>query len=188
MQYAQNTLLKTSTGFAIIHLKIPNSKETLEFKFIVVDEISRLLPTQKIDLLTNNPEFIQLPLADPNYGLPTHIDALFVMNIWIKILSNGLIKTADGNSAAQKTLFGWVLYSCDKHARILEKRKIFHTTISEPTHLELSELLQRFWKIEDLPKTVHLSPEERQWNASLSKVILDDRMVDMWCTIPSMTK
>lgn len=143
----QNTSIGTSNDFAIVEFKIPKCTRTLKFQFLVVKEISHALPNQKIDLIRDNPELSVLKRVDPNYNIPGRIDALFGIGIWIKIIKNGLIKSNDETAAAQNTVLGWVLYSCNDDTNNLTPKRTFHTTVESPS---TENILERFWQVEDL--------------------------------------
>lgn len=158
----QNIPVGTSDKSTIVEIKIPNSNRTLSFQFLIVDEISQLLPNQKIDLISNNPEFQTLKRADPNYDTPNPINALFGIGVWIKIIKNGLIKSKDETIAAQNTHFGWILYACKDDTNNTKQKRIYHTTLDSLSESQLNQILQRFWEVEDLPQAPTLTiPEQK---------------------------
>lgn len=158
-----------SNGVVTIALSHPN--EHLEEKFVVVNKISPPLPNQPITI-QNYEEFHSLPLADPNYGTPKAIDALFGINIWVKIIQNGTVKTKDGLFAAQKTLFGWIIFKREVEFSSSKKIALHATKIAkEENFSSLLDLMERFWKIEDMPSERHLSFEEQECENIFTRTI-----------------
>ncbi|XP_036317413.1 uncharacterized protein LOC118732388, partial [Rhagoletis pomonella] len=72
-----------------------------------------------------------------------------------KILLNGLRKGQHGTPMAQNTVFGWVLLG---NAANLLKQPTSITTLHCDT--QLSELVNKFWELEELRPRKHYTPEE----------------------------
>ena len=162
MQGVQNTALAQPIGCVILSIKIPNSNKILRSKFYVVKQISGYLPTHKVNIDQYN-ELTNLQLADPNFGIPSSVDALLGINLWVKIVCDGLIKTHDELVAAQKTIFGWIIYQRESEPSLNKKCSIFHAQISHEINLSnLNSILTRFWEIEDLPIIKYVTPEQRE--------------------------
>lgn len=131
--------------------------------FYVVNKITEDSPKYQIDM-NKYPEFSGLTLADPIYGSPKPIDILFGLDIWVKILTDGVIKSEDGQAAAQNSKFGWIIFQGETSQIPKENREILHVSLeAEDTKLEnLNETLQRFWEMEALPMGKFLTVEERE--------------------------
>lgn len=106
-----------SNGFTYLTF-IPYDQAFRE-KFYVVNTISPPLPTQHMNLHQHG-GLSTLHLADPTYGTPGEIDALFGIGMWVKILREGTIKTKDDLIAAQRTVFGWVSLREKTNLRLAE--------------------------------------------------------------------
>lgn len=84
-----------------------NQNEPFYAQAYVVNTITRRLPNKSMN---EHPEFAHLQLADPKYGSPSEIEALFGIGIWVKILAEGVLKSHNHTAAAQNTSLGWVVY------------------------------------------------------------------------------
>lgn len=159
---ARQVALKDITGCVQLELKSNYSNQTMKALFYIVDKITRKLPSQEVATKYN--EFRNLELADPEYGQPKEIQALFGVNIWIKILTDGVIKTCDQRAAAQQTKFGWIIYQSNEDKIQELRRNTLHITDSNGAgeNNELHKLLTKFWEIEALPTVKNLSPEQQR--------------------------
>lgn len=160
MRGAQNTRLENPFGCVNILIELPSNTH-LSCIFYVVSKVTTHLPLQRI---SQHKEFNQLKLADPNYCEPAQIDALFGIGIWISISKSGFIKSSDELAAAQKTVFGWVIYQTDNETSQIHNSQIkrslhIHTERTVP---DLSQIMQRFWEVENIPDIRKRSPEEEE--------------------------
>lgn len=105
-----------------------------------------------------------LPLADPNFGTPGEMDALFGINLWIKIISNGVIKSTDGTVAAQRTSYGRVIYKREKMGDQTNAGYSLHITkaIEKGVSSEIAPILEKFWQVEDIPTVKIFTSEEKE--------------------------
>lgn len=97
-------------------------------------------------------EFKELILADPGYGIPGEIDALFGLRVWMKIVLPNVIKTNDNLAAAQNTSL-WVIYQVSKD-KTTKESPFVASVLSQPpppTIMELNQTLRNFWEIDELP-------------------------------------
>lgn len=159
----QNTNLNQPIGSVQLIIKIPSSNELFIAKFYVVKNVSCPLPQDKISM-TKYDQFSNLELADPGYGIPGVIDALFGINIWIRILKTGVVKSPDGLAAAQQTALGWVIYQREIDEIPRPIGCVFHAvkSVKDEKLIDLSNLLQQFWEVENVITTQVLSIEERE--------------------------
>lgn len=152
-----------SNGYVLLPLEIPSIEQPHFEIFFVVNDVTRNLPFEQFNLGQYD-EFSNLPLADPNFGKPGEIDALFGMNLWITILCPGVIKSKDGTIAAQQTLLGWVIYKREQSKISKKPLYVFHT-VNSPENIESNEIisiLEKFWRVEDIPAIKTLTPEENR--------------------------
>lgn len=154
-------LSSDSNGCVRVTIFIPGH-EAIEEKFYVVNKVTRRLPIEPVTI-NKYSELRDLKFADPNFGSPAEIDALFGINIWVRILKEGVIKTADKMFAAQQTLLGWVLYKRDTD-HLATKSGVVHTVTiaSERDNTDLINLLTKFWMVEDIPTKHTLTPDETE--------------------------
>lgn len=157
------TATSQSSGYVCVSLKLPNNEQPYIEKFYVVKQVTRHLPFENFNL-TKYSEFRNLTLADPNFGTPAEIDALFGINFWIKILCGGVIKSRDGMVAAQQTLFGWVIYKKENANDQSNTKHALHVTKLAEKGLsnEIAPILEKFWQVEDVPLAKTLTAEEKE--------------------------
>lgn len=131
--------------------------------FYVISGITDKSPKHQIDV-NKYPEFSGLTLADPNYASPKPIDILFGLDIWVKILADGIMKSNDGQAAAQNSKFGWIIFQGETCQIPESDQQVLHVSIqNEDTKLEqLNSILQKFWEVESLPLEKLLTVEEKE--------------------------
>lgn len=82
----QETATSGSTELTNLHIRISQTK-TIKCTFFVVGKVICDLPiippAGRI-----KPEFNQLQLADPDYPTPAEVDALFGVQVWIRIVES----------------------------------------------------------------------------------------------------
>lgn len=156
------SLTSKAAGCVYATIRIPKN-QALQAKFYVVDQISRHLPVDELSI-DEYTEFANLKLADPTYGKTAQIDALFGINIWVKILGEGVKKSPDGLVAAQNTSFGWVIYRKEIDTACQGSNYVFHNVKMEidPNLIQLTNCLQKFWEVENLPVVKLFTPEEKE--------------------------
>ncbi|KAL7290923.1 hypothetical protein TKK_0015650 [Trichogramma kaykai] len=115
---------------------------------LVVNEIADKLPSRQV-MSGNYPHLDGLKLADPHYGKPRKVDLLLGADKFPYIIRPGLRLGPDGTPAAQQSIFGWLLTGptgfTDGNAPIAVTAS---HTCTEPS---ISQALQRFWEIEEIP-------------------------------------
>lgn len=155
------TSASESKGCVRVTIHVPGA-EVMEEKFYVVNRVTRNLPFEPISL-SNYDELNRLDLADPNFGTPSEVDALFGINIWVKILKNGVLKSADGLFAAQNTSLGWIIYKRETNQAV-NSNAVLHTIAlaKENDSGDLNDLLSKFWLVEDIPTMKTLTPDESE--------------------------
>ena len=127
------------------------------FKFttnaLVLKKITGMLPSKCVSS-ANWLHIRQLQLADPNYNQPGEIDLLLGANVYGHVLTDGLMQI-DGAPIAQNTHFGWIL-----SGRTQIENDEPNNVINLHTCIDVKEMLQRFWEIEDVQSTRTLTHEE----------------------------
>ncbi|XP_049302953.1 uncharacterized protein LOC125776112 [Bactrocera dorsalis] len=143
------------------------STRTLDTKFqvstLILPKITNDLPTSALPT-TSWPHLTDLPLADRYYSQPGPIDILIGMDEMDKFLLHGLRKGERGTPMAQNTVFGWVLSG---NAANLQSPPVNISTLYSDLHL--TQLIHKFWELEELPARKFLSPEE-----SMCEKLYDD--------------
>lgn len=141
----QETTVASSTAKVALTIKIGHN-QCLAFTFYIVDKVICNLPiiTPKGGFKT---EVDKSKLADSTWATPGKIDALFGVQIWIKIVEPRIIKSLDGTSIAQSTQLGYVIFQNPPHH---SKKAMICTTRSGPALAAdrlLTETLEKFWNV-----------------------------------------
>lgn len=96
-----------------------------------------------------------LSLADPSYNIPGPIDLLFGADLFPSVLLDGTQKGQPGEPLALNTVFGWVLMGPKEFYDGLSV-----TTLCLNVSDSIDSLIKKFWELEELPTTCHLSPAD----------------------------
>ncbi|ODM98558.1 hypothetical protein Ocin01_08117 [Orchesella cincta] len=95
-----------------------------------------------------------LQLADPNYYQPGEIDILLGADVVASIMREGRRQGASNTPIAQNSIFGWVL-----SGRVSTiQQTIINSNVAT---CRLDSLVERFWKVEELPNRKPLTLEEK---------------------------
>ncbi|XP_036322041.1 uncharacterized protein LOC118736039 [Rhagoletis pomonella] len=121
---------------------------------LILSKITNDLPTTAVPS-SLWPNTCDLPLADPNFSKPGPIDVLIGMDEMDKFLLEGLRMGKNGTPMAQNTAFGWVLFG---NAISLQKLPNSISTLYCDT--QLTQLITRFWELEELQPKKHYTSEE----------------------------
>ncbi|XP_017470374.1 PREDICTED: uncharacterized protein LOC108362054 [Rhagoletis zephyria] len=134
------------------------SPRTLDTKFqvstLILPTITNDLPTTPVPT-SSWPHLTGLPLADLHFSKPGPVDILIGMDEMEKILLSGLRKGEQGTPMAQNTAFGWVLFG---NATNLQRPPLTVSTLHCDT--QLTQLINKFWELEELPPRRFYTPEE----------------------------
>lgn len=84
-------------------------------------------------------------MADPQYYLPGSVGPILGVQIYGKILQEGLRKGEAGAPTAQNTKLGWILSGAASSTSSSIGAQCYHCHLD----LELNELLTRFWMQEE---------------------------------------
>ncbi|XP_044583395.1 uncharacterized protein LOC123264232 [Cotesia glomerata] len=87
-----------------------------------------------------------LTSTNPGYTQPGKIDAIIGADYYGQICLEVLRKGPTNSPTAQSTIFGWILFGPTGNPST-SPIQCFHTSVDE----ELYELIQRFWKLDDIP-------------------------------------
>ncbi|XP_063994322.1 uncharacterized protein LOC135171624 [Diachasmimorpha longicaudata] len=125
-----------------------------KFDCLTIPSISQFVPVRPIPKnLIEIPKNIKL--ADPEFYKPAPIDILLGSGPTLSLLCIGQIKMHNqgrSNLYLQKTQLGWVIGG-DSSACNEEIPRQVH-------HVQLHNMLSKFWEIEEGPKRTYPSPEE----------------------------
>lgn len=134
----------------------------LTSSFHVGKKIAASLPLFKINM-NQYREFSTLPLADPKWGIPSEIDALFGVQVLMRILTNKLIKSHDDYAMAQSARLGWNIYQIQQIElpRPTPYTLVLFPKVSFGPDNELRDILRNFWELEEVPSSIQMSHENK---------------------------
>ena len=99
-----------------------------------------------------------LSLADPDFGRPGRVDLLLGVDIFVEVMRQGRRTGVPGSPTAFETDFGWVIAGQTTISSGKQDIASHHSTMM----VTGDELLQRFWEVEENPRSqCNFSPEEQ---------------------------
>lgn len=122
---------------------------------LIMNKITSKLPLSDIDISSWS-AIKPLTLADATFNHPNKIDILIGVKHFYKIQSPEPIIDVSQDIIAQNTKFGWVLAG----QTVLNERTMSLCTVSEDKCDNFHDILQNFWKLEEVPACKTHSPEE----------------------------
>ncbi|XP_072380639.1 uncharacterized protein [Diabrotica undecimpunctata] len=123
----------------------------------ILPEIAGNLPSVTFDKKTLNIPS-NITLADPDFNISSPINILIGADIFWNLICTGQIKLSSGQPILQKTKLGWIISGPLFPTNTLAARTACH--LSTINNLSIEDQLQKFWEIEECPKTKLLSNEE----------------------------
>ena len=112
-----------------------------------------------------------LPLADERYHRPGKVDVLLGAEIAMQAFLGKQMPGPPGSPTAHATVFGWVVAgSTVDDSRALSVHTM--TITAEPT---ISDLLQRHWKIEEIPQKPLFTKEEKRCEDLFETTTIQDQ-------------
>ncbi|XP_061719995.1 uncharacterized protein LOC133527119 [Cydia pomonella] len=130
----------------------PKSQYTIEA--LVLDEITPDLPTCHIDQSSSD-LFDNLHLADDSWAIPGEIDVLLGVKLFTKLLMSDKIENQPGLPDALETTLGYIILGDAPAVNASYSAAGYFTSV------EVGNLMQKFWEIEDLDGVIH-SPADKQ--------------------------
>ncbi|XP_075163011.1 uncharacterized protein LOC142235633 [Haematobia irritans] len=148
------TVVGSSSGRCFINLKSRSKQFSIKIKAIVVPKISHFLPSRRVSI-GNLPEIQGLKMADPNFYKPAPIDMIIGSDYLPSINLNGVTCFPNGLEA-RESQFGWYLSG----PLSTDEVQTFSTTVYDSEDVILTDLVKRFWEIEELPDTISASEDD----------------------------
>ncbi|XP_055308307.1 uncharacterized protein LOC129572386 [Sitodiplosis mosellana] len=124
---------------------------------LIMGRVASVMPGDPIDI-GDLPEHVLQDLADPALHKSGKIDILLGANVWSRIVMASLHASQNTNLVAQLTRFGWVVFGGLQNPD--NGNFVGMVELHAPRNDKLNQMLQRFWKMDELPKRHHRSPEE----------------------------
>lgn len=123
------------------------------------------------------PNWGKIELADPSLNPAKQIDLLIGADLFPKILLDGVKTNSSANFVAQKTIFGWIISSTLNQNNETKTISVNHASVPD----KLNDSIQRFWEIENVPKTTFLTESEQACEAHFVSTVTRDK--DGRCTV-----
>ncbi|XP_046602575.1 uncharacterized protein LOC124296586 [Neodiprion lecontei] len=127
---------------------------------LVLPRLTSYLPSFRL-LVEDWPHLRGLNLADPSFAHPSQIDVILGADIYSNIIGQGVRRGAPGTPIAQETQFGWVLSGCVSAKAASPSYGAVQGFQCSLDH-ELLDLVQQFWKQEEVSKRLALTSEEER--------------------------
>lgn len=150
---------------AIVPIKSCVEDFSLNINAVIIKSISTDLPNVKFDI-SKWTYIDKLELADSRFNEPGKIDLLIGAEFYLSLLKNEQQKIGPiGCPVAQSTHLGWILSGPVDSINNSTSAKIFSLTADTP----LSEVLSKFWEIEEIPNISTKSLEDRKCEEHFEK-------------------
>lgn len=136
---------------------------SVAIKALVLPQLTRsLLPSPVQE--AHWPHLDGLPLADPTESAVRDIDLILGADIYGQLLLHGVRKGPVGTPCAQNTILGWILFG-PITAPISNRSTLANTCSSVTafhsiTDSDTSQLLKRFWELEEVEPTRIQTPDD----------------------------
>lgn len=123
-------------------------------KPVVLDNITALIPSVKVPSVVRE-RSKHLVLADRDYDVPAKIDLLIGAELFHDIYDGQRINLGPGLPTALHSVFGWILTGA-----VNSNSVPLNTACSlVATTFKLEEQIQKFWEVEEPPRTIITVPE-----------------------------
>ncbi|XP_046601938.1 uncharacterized protein LOC124295560 [Neodiprion lecontei] len=127
---------------------------------LVLPRLTSYLPAFRL-LVEDWPHLRGLNLVDPSFAHPSQIDVILGADIYSNIICQGVRRGAPGTPITQETQFGWVLSGCVSAEAASPSYGAVQGFQCSLDH-ELLDLVQKFWKQEEVSKPLALTSEEER--------------------------
>ncbi|XP_067631850.1 uncharacterized protein [Eurosta solidaginis] len=153
------TVVKNANKVCHITFCSADLTQMIDAQAIILPKLTKFLPTVRVSSIDLE-ELSHLPLADPQYSIPSKIDVVIGSDITPQILTEGLLRNVSGTLLAQNTIFGWIL-----SGPVAEKVSTFSTHVTECTDDPINQLLRQFWEQEEVHQTQQRSADDEYCEA-----------------------
>ncbi|XP_046478683.1 uncharacterized protein [Neodiprion pinetum] len=148
-------------GIATLQLQSrAHTSFSCQVEALVLPRLTSYLPSFRL-LVEDWPHLRGLNLADPSFAHPSQIDVILGADIYSNIIGQGVRRGAPGTPIAQETQFGWVLSGCVSAEAASPSYSAVQGFQCSLDH-ELLDLVQQFWKQEEVSKPLALTSEEER--------------------------
>ncbi|XP_046614185.1 uncharacterized protein LOC124302277 [Neodiprion virginianus] len=148
-------------GIATLQLQSrAHTSFSCQVEALVLPRLTSYLPSFRL-LVEDWPHLRGLNLADPSFAHPSQIDVILGADIYSNIIGQGVRRGAPGTPIAQETQFGWVLSGCVSEEAASPSYGAIQGFQCSLDH-ELLDLVQQFWKQEEVSKPLALTSKEER--------------------------
>ncbi|XP_046492942.1 uncharacterized protein [Neodiprion pinetum] len=148
-------------GIATLQLQSrAHTSFSCQVEALVLPRLTSYLPSFRL-LVEDWPHLRGLNLADPSFAHPSQIDVILGADIYSNIIGQGVRRGTPGTPIAQETQFGWVLSGCVSAEAASPSYGAVQGFQCSLDH-ELLDLVQQFWKQEEVSKPLALTFEEER--------------------------
>ncbi|XP_046411956.1 uncharacterized protein LOC124175599 [Neodiprion fabricii] len=128
----------------------------------VLTRVTRSLPSRAAPKVRSD-HVIDLTLADPEFDKPRKIDMLLGADVYRELLLRSNRFGPPGTPVAQETIFGWILTGPTSTNPALSNKASSRVRAHHcSTESDLSELVRKFWELDELPTKEHVTEEEEK--------------------------
>lgn len=154
-----HTVSSNTTRSTVVHSVTVKSSDQIwstTIDCLVVNKISLNLPPFDLDMSRFNIP-ANLNLADPHFHQSKEIDILLGASVFAAIMTCGQLTFDPSLPILQNTLLGWIVFGALQLSRPVPRSNHVHSNFI--SSMEISDQLEKFWKIEELSPISPPTPE-----------------------------
>ncbi|XP_029172429.1 uncharacterized protein LOC114941586 [Nylanderia fulva] len=135
------------------------SGPVLSVTALILKTLTNYIP-QRVESLAELEYLRSLNLADSDPTSSEPIDIIIGADLYGSVLRSGIRSRSSQEPVAQNSIFGWILSGpmFTELESASHQLSTHHCTV----YADLDMQLKRFWEIEELPRSRHISPEEKR--------------------------
>ncbi|KAJ8912621.1 hypothetical protein NQ315_000491 [Exocentrus adspersus] len=139
---------------------VGKSLPKISVEAVILRKLCADMPTSKIDN-TNWSHISNINLADPQFYQPSAVDLLLGADVFADILQQGRLVGNSEEPIAVNTVFGWILMGkYQVRATPFNHTTSLYSFASDNDLLSLNNNIKRFWKLEEVPSAILVSPDD----------------------------
>ncbi|XP_066589335.1 uncharacterized protein [Prorops nasuta] len=151
-------------SYVVFRIKsVIDERSEFDFGALVLKRPANILPSSILPSIYL-PLFKELKWADSKFYLPGEVDLILGVDAYALVLQKGFMQIGQLNVIAQNTLLGWVFSGTVGRIGTQVSRtkpKVARVAAYSSENEDLSEIIRKFWSIEEVPSTRNLlTPDE----------------------------
>lgn len=157
--------LNKARGRTHLYLLTQENSQPIPLEVYVLQRLGITTPSSRVGF--DSIKYVKnLDLADKQFWVPQEIDLLIGANAYSQLLKPGL--KCYGNIVAQQTIIGWIITGTPMSTNSMGKRNsAFSCALTQEMDEtkwqdKLLHSIQRFWEIEEIPKSFRVSPDDAE--------------------------